>query len=93
MRRKRNIKIIKNKTKNIKDKSIYFTSAQFENSLNQLKSEKESPEYILEYIKRARTYVSFYSNARKNEKFEEDDDEDDDDDEEGEEEDEKINNK
>ena len=72
---------------------IYFTSAQFENSLNQLKSEKESPEYIQEYIKRARTYVSFYSNARKNEKFEEDDDEDDDDSEEGEEEDEKINNK
>jgi len=44
---------------------IYFTSAQFENSLIQLKEEKESPEYIQEYINRARTYVSFYSNVKK----------------------------
>ena len=42
---------------------IYFSSAQFENSLNQLREEKESPEYILEYINRARTYISFYSNV------------------------------
>jgi len=53
----------------IKDKKykdllkIYFSSAQFENSLNQLKEEKESPEYIQEYINRARTYISFYSNT------------------------------
>ena len=40
---------------------IYFSSAQFENSLNQLREEKESPEYIQEYINRARTYISFYS--------------------------------
>ena len=42
---------------------IYFSSAQFENSLNQLREEKESPEYIQEYINRARTYISFYSNV------------------------------
>jgi hypothetical protein len=42
---------------------IYFSSAQFENSLNQLRDEKESPEYIQEYINRARTYISFYSNV------------------------------
>ena len=44
---------------------IYFTSAQFENSLIQLKEERESPEYIQEYINRARTYVSFYCNVKK----------------------------
>ena len=42
---------------------IYFSSAQFENSLNQLRDEKESPEYIQEYINRARTYIAFYSNV------------------------------
>ena len=42
---------------------IYFSSAQFENSLIQLKNEKESSEYIQEYINKARTYVSFYSSA------------------------------
>ena len=42
--------------------SMYFNSAQFENSLYTLKDEKEPPEYIQEYIHRARTYVSFYSN-------------------------------
>ena len=47
--------------------NIYFTSAQFENSLYQLKAEKESPEYIHEYINKAKTYVSFYSNAIGNE--------------------------
>ena len=45
--------------------NIYFTSAQFENSLIQLKAEKESPEYIQEYINRAKNYVSFYSNVKK----------------------------
>ena len=44
--------------------TFYFASAQFENSLIQLKEEKESPEYIQEYINRARTYVSFYSNPK-----------------------------
>ena len=44
--------------------TFYFASAQFENSLIQLKEEKESPEYIQEYINRARTYVSFYSNLK-----------------------------
>ena len=43
---------------------IYFTSAQFENSLIKLKAEKESPEYIQEYINKARNYVSFYSNVK-----------------------------
>jgi len=44
---------------------IYFTSAQFENSLIKLKIEKESPEYIQEYIHRAKSYVNFYSNVKK----------------------------
>ena len=39
---------------------IYFTSAQFENSINQLKAENESSEYIEEYIYRAKTYLKFY---------------------------------
>jgi hypothetical protein len=42
---------------------IYFSSAQFENSLIQLKAEKESSEYIQEYINKASTYISFYSKA------------------------------
>ena len=42
---------------------FYFSSAQFENSVIQLKEEKESPEYIQEYIYRARSYVSFYANV------------------------------
>ena len=42
---------------------IYFSSAQFENSLIQLKAEKESSEYIQEYINKAKTYVSFYTQA------------------------------
>lgn len=53
--------------KDIKYKDIlklYFTSSQFENSLIQLKNEKESPEYIQEYIKKAKNYVSFYSNEK-----------------------------
>ena len=54
----------------IKDKKykdilkIYFTSVQFENSIFQLKEEKESPEYIQEYINRAKNYVNFYSNIK-----------------------------
>ena len=59
---------------------IYFTSAQFENSLIQLKLEKESPEYIQEYIHRAKSYVNFYSNVnnkynKKNETDENDEEE------------------
>ena len=41
---------------------IYFISAQFEKSINQLKDENESKEYIQEYIYRAKTYIKFYSN-------------------------------
>ena len=40
---------------------IYFKSAQFENSITQLKAENESNEYIEEYIYRAMTYLKFYS--------------------------------
>jgi hypothetical protein len=39
---------------------LYFNSAQFENSINQLKAENESNEYIEEYIYRAKTYLKFY---------------------------------
>ena len=42
--------------------NIYFKSAQFENSINQLKAENESNEYIEEYIYRAKTYLKFYCN-------------------------------
>lgn len=50
---------------NIKYKNLlnmYFNSAQYEDSIYILKDEKESPEYIQEYIHRSKTYVSFYSN-------------------------------
>ena len=40
----------------------YFESIQFEDSLVQLKEEKESPEYIMEYIKIAKSYLNFYRN-------------------------------
>ena len=74
--------------KNMKYEEIinnYFSSKQFENSLIQLKEEKETPEYIMEYIKIAKSYVSFYSNEKEdndnieiNEKiFEENEDEED----------------
>ena len=42
--------------------SMYFNSSQFENSIYTLKDEKESSEYIQEYIHRAKTYVNFFSN-------------------------------
>ena len=54
----------------IKDKkykdilNIYFTSAEFENSLFILKKENESSEYIQEYINKAKNYVNFYSNVK-----------------------------
>ena len=53
------------KNKKYKDILIsYFNSAEFENSLFQLKTEKESPEYILEYINKSKNYVNFYSNVK-----------------------------
>ena len=55
--------------KNKKYKDIlkcYFNSEEFENSLIKLKKEKESPEYIQDYIKIAKTYVSFYCNKKNN---------------------------
>ena len=64
----------------IKDKKYkdilknYFISAQFEESLYQLKEQNETPEYIREYIKKAKTYISFYGNA-KNKDEDEDEDE------------------
>lgn len=65
----------------IKDKKYkdvlkaYFASSQFEESLYQLKEQNESPEYIREYIKKAKTYISFYCNV-KNKVEEEDEVED-----------------
>lgn len=63
----------------IKDKKYkdilknYFTSAQFEESLYQLKEENENPEYIIEYIKKAKTYISFYCNVKYKEEDEDED--------------------
>ena len=63
----------------IKDKKYkdilknYFTSAQFEESLYQLKEENENPEYIVEYIKKAKTYISFYCNVKYKEEDEDED--------------------
>ena len=57
--------------KNMKYKNLlknYFVSEQFENSINKLKEENESAEYIQEYIYRAKTYIRFYSNYEKEEK-------------------------
>ena len=66
----------------IKDKKYkdilkaYFASSQFEESLYQLKEENENPEYIREYIKKAKTYISFYCNVKyKDEDEDEDEDE------------------
>ena len=39
---------------------FYFNSSQFENSINQLKAENETCDYIQEYIYRAKTYLKFY---------------------------------
>jgi hypothetical protein len=53
-----------NKLKNLKYVEIlkrYFISAEFEDSLNQLKKEKESQEYIQSYIYRGKNYVNFYT--------------------------------
>ena len=50
---------------NLKYKELlekYFLSAEFEESLNQLKKEKEEEDYIQLYIYRAKSYIDFYSN-------------------------------
>ena len=44
---------------------IYFSSAEFDDSIIRLKKENESKEYIQEYALKARTYVSFYENYGK----------------------------
>ena len=44
----------------------YFNSDEFENSIKKLKDEEESDEYIREYIHKAKTYVSFFSNKKDN---------------------------
>lgn len=44
---------------------IYFSSAEFDDSIIRLKKENESKEYIQEYALKARTYVSFYENFGK----------------------------
>ena len=41
---------------------LYFNSSEFEDSIELLKNEKESIEYIDEYIYRAKTFIRFYSN-------------------------------
>ena len=39
----------------------YFNSIQFEKSVLQLKNERESYEYIIKYIRKAKDYINFYS--------------------------------
>ena len=39
----------------------YFNSNQFEQSIVQLINEKESPEYINEYISKPKNYLNFYN--------------------------------
>ena len=71
----------------IKDKKYkdilkaYFSSSQFEESVYQLKEENENPEYIREYIKKAKTYISFYCNVKYKD-VDEDEDENEEEDEE-----------
>ena len=63
------------KNKKYKDLlKIYFSSAEFENSISRLKEEKEENDYIQEYIYRAKNYIEFYSNFDKD-KISEDNDE------------------
>ena len=50
--------------KNIKYKELlkrYFDSYQFEDSILKLINEKESPEYINEYIDKAKNYIIYFS--------------------------------
>ena len=46
--------------------NLYFNSAQFENSIIQLKAENECDEYIEEYIYRAKTYLKFFNSFDNN---------------------------
>lgn len=53
--------------KGLKYKDIlknYFISAEFEQSLEKLKTENEPQEYIQSYIYRAKNYLKFYNNFR-----------------------------
>ena len=52
---------------------IYFSSAEFENSITRLKEEKEDNDYIQEYIFRAKNYIEFYSNYDKEKNSEDND--------------------
>ena len=52
------------KVKNMKYKDLlkaYFASTEFENSIDQLKDEKESYEYIQEYFFLARDYIEYFT--------------------------------
>ena len=55
----------------IKDKkykellNIYFSSAEFEDSIIRLKKENEPKEYVQEYVIKAKRYIQFYSNIGK----------------------------
>ena len=40
----------------------YFHSAEFEESLNEIKKEDESEDYLQSYIYKAKNYIDFYSN-------------------------------
>ena len=46
--------------------NLYFNSAQFENSIIQLKAENECDQYIEEYIYRAKTYLKFFNSFDNN---------------------------
>jgi hypothetical protein len=51
--------------KNMKYRDIlnkYFISSEFDDSLNQLKAENETQEYIQSYIYTAKNYINFYNN-------------------------------
>ena len=39
----------------------YFISEEFEKSIQKLKEENETEDYIREYINKAKTYVNFFS--------------------------------
>ena len=41
----------------------YFRSREFDRAVNKLYEENEEEEYIKEYIKKAKTYVKFFSDA------------------------------
>lgn len=51
--------------KNLKYKELlnnYFISTEFEQSLDQIKTEGESEDYLQSYIYRAKNYIKYYSN-------------------------------